>query len=169
MKLISIQTITILGICLLSSCNYNKSPFYDELFTSETGHLRGANIGAKIEAIHPLENDSFLIESTPNYLHYEYEMSKGNSYTIRYHFSDNNELYAIEMAVFLAKKEDVGLLYKKFSTHFNRKYSIGNTKEKGYITWQTQTITPIRRVAIALINDSDSYGYLTLLITDLDY
>ena len=163
------KTIYLLCICFLFSCKNNKSPFYDDILKSENGQLRGATIGNTINEIKPLEEDNFLKESMSDYLHYDYEMSMGNSYTVTYDFSEDNELYEIELAVFLDVITDADLLFKNFSDHFNRKYSVGETEEDGYITWHTKSKKSANRVAISMINDSESYGYVTILIRDLDY
>jgi hypothetical protein len=163
MKIIPLKSLHLLCLCFLLSCTNNKSPFYEQLVKSEKGQLRGAT-GATRKAIQSLENNQFLTKNSNKALQYEHEMSKENSYTIRYHFSDHNELYAIELAVFLTHKGDVELLYQNFSTHFNRKYSRGKTIEEGYITWQTHSNISSNRVAIVMINDSELHGYMTLLI-----
>tara|TARA_B100000809_G_scaffold238913_1_gene260053 strand:+ start:1041 stop:1667 length:627 start_codon:yes stop_codon:yes gene_type:complete len=163
------KAIYLLCICFLFACKNNKSPFYDDILKSENGQLRGATIGHTIEEIKPLEDDNFLKESMSDYLHYDYEISMGNSYTVTYDFSDDNELYEIELAVFLDVITDADLLFKNLSYHFNRKYSIGKTEEDGYITWHTKSKKSANRVAISMINDSESYGYVTILIRNLDY
>ena len=163
------KAIYLLCICFLFSCKNNKSPFYDDILKSENGQLRGATIGNTIEEIKPLEEDNFLKESMSNYLHYDYEISMGNSYTVTYDFSEDNELYEIELAVFLDVITDADLLFKNFADHFNRKYSVGKTEEDGYITWHTKSKNSANRIAISMINDSESYGYVTILIRNLDY
>ncbi len=169
MKSISIKVLSIICISFLFSCTNNKSPFYEEILKSENGQLRGASIGDKFEDTKPLENDQFLKESMSDYLHYDYEISMGNSYTVTYDFSADNELYEIEMAVFLDVIEDADVLFENFSDHFNRKYGVGRTEEDGYITWHTNSSASSNRISISMINDSDSYGYITILIRDLDY
>ncbi|MBL4668331.1 MAG: hypothetical protein JKY30_03615 [Flavobacteriales bacterium] len=158
-----------LSIALFFSCKNNKSPFYDDILKSEKGHFRSVEIGTSIEEVKILENDLFLRDQMPDYLHYDYEISMGNTYTVTYDFSEENELYEIEMAVFLDVIEDADLLFKNFSNHFNKKYSAGKKEADGYMTWQTNTKKTNSRVTISMINDSDSYGYITILIRDLDY
>ena len=169
-KLTQVRSIIIAFFTLfLLSCNNNKSPYYEGVLKTEEGQLRGAIIGHSIEDIKPLENDIFLKESMSDYLHYDYEISMGNSYTVTYDFSEENELYEIELAVFLDVVQDAQVLFDNFSNHFNRKYSQGKTEEDGYMTWQTNSSLSSSRVSISMINDSQSYGYLTILIRDLDY
>jgi hypothetical protein len=136
---------------------------------SEKGQLRGATIGSGIEEIKPLEEADFLKESMPDYLHYDYEISMGNSYTVTYDFSDNNELYEIELALFLDVIEDADVLFQNFSDHFNRKYGKGKTEDDGYMVWSTNSSISKNRIDISMINDSQSYGFVTILIRDLDY
>ena len=156
-------------ITFLISCDQNKSPFYDEILKSEAGQLRGVEINSTIKALKKIENDQFLKDQMPNYLHYDYEISMGNTYTVTYDFSEDNELYEIEVAVFLDVIEDVEVLFNNFSDFFNRKYSIGRKEDDGYLTWQTKSTISNSRVTISMINDSEAYGYLTILVRNLDY
>ena len=169
MKIKLTKICLLLSICLLFACNQNKSPFYDEILKSEEGQFRGIEIGVTVDAIKALENNQFLKDQMPDYLHYDYEMSMGNTYTVTYDFSENNELYEIEVAIFLDTIEDAGILFSNFSDHFNRKYSVGRNEDDGYITWHTNSSISNDRVAISMINDSEAYGYITILIRNLDY
>ncbi len=157
------------GICFLFACNQNKSPFFDEILKSENGQFRNTEIGATIEDIKAIENEKFLKDQMPDYLHYDYEISMGNTYTVTYDFSENNELYEIEVVVFLDAIEDAAVLFNNFSAHFNRKYSVGRKEDDGYMTWHTNSSISNTRVAVSIINDSEAYGFLTIFIRDLDY
>jgi len=159
----------LLSCCFFLGCGQNKSPYYDEILKSENGHFRGIEIGATIEDLVTIEDEQFLKDQMSDYLHYDYEMSMGNTYTVTYDFSEDNELYEIEVAVFLDVIEDANVLFNNFSDHFNRKYSIGRKEDDGYMTWHTKSSISNSRIAILIINDSEAYGYLTILIRDLDY
>jgi hypothetical protein len=156
-------------LCFICSCQQTESPFYEEVLKSEKGQFRGVSIGETLATIKSVEKDSFITEKTSEQLRYTYEMNPENYYTLSYNFSSDDELYAIELAVFLEEVADADLLFKKLSTHFNRKYSLGKTKDEGYITWQSNSSRSGNRSAISMLNDSESYGYLTVLIMDLDY
>ena len=169
MRLIPIKITCIVFLSLLLSCKNNKSPFYDEILKTEKGQLRGGTIGTTIEDIKSLENEAFLREGMADYLYYDYELSMGNSYTITYDFSSDKELYEIELAVFLDVIEDAGVLFNNFSDHFNRAHGIGKKEEDGYITWETSSRISSNRVAISMIDDSESYGFITILVSDLEY
>jgi len=158
-----LYTLFILG------CEQHKSPFYNEILKSEKGQLRGIEIGSSIEEIKKIENKNFLKDQMADYLHYDYEMNMGNTYTVTYDFSEDNELYEIEVAIFLDVTKDAAFLFDNFSDHFNKKYSVGRKEDDGYITWHTKSINSNARVAVSMINDSEAYGYLTILIRDLDY
>jgi hypothetical protein len=159
----------LVACCFLFACGQNKSPFYDEILKSEKGQFRGSEIGTSIQSIRTIEDKQFLKDQMPNYLHYDYEINMGNSYTVTYDFSEENELYEIELAVFLDVIEDADVLFNNFSDHFNRKYSIGRKEDDGYMTWHTNSSISNSRVAVSMINDSEEYGYLTIFIRDLDY
>ena len=131
--------------------------------------MRGAQIGSSIEQIKTLENQTFLIDEISGYLHYDYEISMGNSYTVSYDFSEKNELYEIEVAIFLDVIEDADLLFKNFSDHFNRKYSVGKKEDDGYMSWSSTSNITNSKINISMINDSQSYGFITIFVRDLSY
>ena len=159
----------IIIVCFLCACDKNTSPFYNEILKSETGQLRGIEISTTIEDVKKVEAEQFLRDKMLDYLHYDYEISMGNTYTVTYDFSEDNELYEIEVAVFLDVVKDASLLFDNFSNHFNKKHGVGRNEADGYMTWHTNSSISSNRVAISIINDSESYGYITILIRDLDY
>ncbi len=169
MKLALNKILLSLSFCLLLACGQNKSPFYEEILKSENGQLRGVEISSTVEDVKSIEDDQFLKDQMLEYLHYDYEISMGNSYTVSYDFSEDNELYEIEVAIFLDAIEDADILFSNFSDHFNRKYSIGREEDDGYMTWHTNSSISNSRVAISMINDSEGYGFITIFVRDLDY
>jgi hypothetical protein len=169
MKQLIHKSLFVTTLILLQACGADKSPFYESILQSEEGQLRGVEIGTGLEDVKTFETESNLRDKMPNYLHYDYEISMGNTYTVTYDFSEQDELYEIEVAVFLDVIEDADVLFKNFSDYFNRKYSIGRKEDDGYMTWHTKSGISDNRVAISMINDSDAYGYLTIIVRDLDY
>jgi len=163
------KIILLLSICFLFACKNNTSPFYDKVLKSEKGHFRGAQIGASIEQTKPLENENFLIDEMSDYLHYDYEISMGNSYTVTYDFSAKNELYEIETAIFLDVIKDADLLFENFSDHFNKKYGKGKKEADGYLSWNTTSSISNSKITVSMINDSQSYGFITIFVRDLSY
>ena len=163
------KTLLVFTIALLCGCTQTESPYYNEVLKSEKGQLRGVEISASIEEVSITENEQSLRDKMPDYLHYDYEISMGNTYTVTYDFSEDDELYEIELAVFLDAIEDAKLLFGNFSDYFTKKYGVGKKEDDGYMTWNTNSSISNNRVAISIINDSDSYGYMTILIRDLDY
>lgn len=169
MKNVFPKIILLLSICFLFACTNNTSPYFDTILKSEEGQLRGAQIGGQIEHIKALEDPTFLIDEMPDYLHYDYEISMGNTYTVTYDFSRENELYEIEVAIFLDVIKDADLLFENFSEHFNRKYSVGKKEADGYMTWNSKSSITNSNIAISMINDSQSYGFITIFVRDLSY
>ncbi len=167
-KLVS-KIILILIICSSYSCKNNKSPYFDSILKSENGQFRGVEIGCSIEAVKAIEDSNFLKDQMDDYLHYDYEIDMGNGYTVSYDFSQENELYEIELAVYLDVIEDASVLFNNLQEHYNKKYKIGKKEDDGYMTWHTHSSITENKIAISMINDSEEYGYLTVLIRDLDY
>ena len=163
------KIIILFSLCLLFACQGNKSPYYKEILKSEKGNLRGVLIGSSINDIKTLEKQKNLIDEMPNYLHYEYVLNMGNSYTITYDFSKADKLYEIELAIFLDEINDADLLFKNFSEHFNRKYGFGKEEDGGCIKWNTRAEVSNSKISLSMINDSQSYGFITIFVRDLDY
>ena len=169
MKPIINKAFLILSICFLFSCQTYKSPYFNELLKTEKGNLRGAEIGMTLENVKTLENVNYLKDETPEYLNYDYNINMGNSYTVTYDFSETNELYEIEIAIYLDVITDANELFNDFSAYFNNKYQKGKKEEDGYSTWVTNSTLTKHHVAISIINDSKDYGFITILVRDLDY
>lgn len=169
MKKILFKLTFILTICLLFACGGNKNEHYNDILKSDKGNIRGVEIGASIDAVKALEDAAFLKNEMPDYLYYEYEINMGNSYTVTYDFSEENKLYEIEIAVYYDIIEDIDKLFIDFSNHFDKKCGKGKIEDDGYTIWTTTNSINGSRVEIAMINDSDSYGFLSIIIRDLDY
>lgn len=169
MKNVLLKISTLLFVVFVFSCKNHKSPYYDEILKSEEGHFRGAQIGSAINYIKQLENDAFLIDEMYDYLHYDYEINMGNTYTVTYDFSEKNEIYEIEVAIFLDVVEEAKPLFKNFMAYFNRKYGVGVEESDGYMTWSSTSTLTSSDVEISMINDSREYGFITIFIRDLSY
>ncbi|PJB14221.1 MAG: hypothetical protein CO118_09710 [Flavobacteriales bacterium CG_4_9_14_3_um_filter_32_8] len=169
MKPIVNKTFLILSIFLLFSCETYKSPYFNELLISEKGNLRGAEIGMTLENVKAIEDVKFLMDETPEYLNYDYNINMGNSYTVTYDFSETNELYEIEIAIYLDAILDADVLFNDFSTYFNNKYKKGKKEDDGYSTWLTNSSLTGHHITVSIINDSKDYGFITILVSDLDY
>ena len=169
MKPIVNKAFLILSICFLFSCESYKSPYFDELIKSKEDNLRGVEIGMHVEKVISIEDVKFLKDETPEYLNYDYPINMGNSYTVTYDFSENNELYEIEIAIYLDLVEDADVLFKDFTTYFNKKYKNEKKEEDGYSTWKTNSTLTNHPVAVSIINDSEEYGFITILVRDLAY
>ncbi len=169
MKSISQKLLLFIFLGFLCCCSPNKSPFFEEIIGSEKGNIRGVEISTSIENVKKLEDEKNLKDETSEYLNYDYTINMGNSYTVTYDFSEDDQLYEIEIAIYLDVINDAAILFKDFSDYFNKKYNTGKKEEDGYMTWYTNSTLSGNKVSISIINDSDSYGFITILIRDLDY
>jgi len=162
--------ISLLGILILSiaSCKDVNNPYFDEVLKSQQGELRGITIGANIDEVKTQENSAFLKDEMPDYLFYDYELDMGNSYTVAYDFY-NQSLYEIEVEVYFDLIEDASTLLKSFKNHFENKYGEEKIEKDGYYTWKTRALSTKHRIKISIINNSESFGYVKLLVRDLDY
>lgn len=152
---------------LLFSCGGSNNEHYDTILKSQEGQLRGVSIGMNSEEVQSKENSNFLKNKKVDYLHYDYPISMGNSYTVAYDFSEDDELYEIELTVFFDLIEDAQTLFLDFEQKFIGKYGEEKKADDGFSIWTIQNNDA--NVEIAMINDSQAYGYLSIIIRDLDY
>ena len=150
------------------SCKKSTSPHFDSIVKSEEGIFRGVEIGNTIDEVKASENNTFLVDNMPDYLYYDYKLDMGNSYTISYDFSQNN-LYEIELSAYFDKIEDANNLFVELTAHFFERYGKGKIATDGYTSWRTKSKETGNTIEIAMINDSQDYGYISILISDLNY
>lgn len=165
------KIIPIALLLLIFGCTSKKrSPLFNEIIKSEKGHFRGIELGAKIDAVRLLENPDFLLDDMPQYLHYDYEISMGNSYTVTYDFTEE-VLYEIEIAVYFDVVDDAKKLTQEYIDYFDDKFGENKTDEDGFITWKTTSNFDKHNVEIAIKEDSEKCGYgcLTIIIRDMDF
>ena len=151
----------------LFSCGGSNNEHYKTIQKSEEGHLRGVAVGMSIDVVKSKENNDFLKSEKPDYLHYDYPISMGNSYTVAYDFSEDDKLYEIELTVFFDAIEDAQTLFLDFEEQFNQQYGKGKKADDGFSIWNLRS--EAMDIEIAMINDSQAYGYLSVIIRDLDY
>lgn len=159
--------LSIIISCFLFSCGGEVSEKYKTISKNELGDFRGVKLGMSKSQVKKNEEAQFLKDEMPAYLHYDVPINMGNSFTIAYDFSPNNELYEIEISVFLDVIEDAQKLFEEFNEKFTKKYGKSPELEDGFTIWK-DTLSS-RKVEIAMKNDSDAYGYLSIIIRDLDY
>jgi hypothetical protein len=158
----------LLLLLILFSCTPKKNQYFDTLLKTETGIFRGIEIGNSIEKVKETENEDFLVDNMPDYLYFDYKLDMGNSYTVSYDFSEN-QLYEIELAAYFDQIEDADELFKDFSNHFNKIHGKGKIEDDGYTSWRTKNEKTNTNIEIAMVNDSKEYGYISILISNLDY
>ncbi len=160
--------IVIVILLIIVSCSKSKSSYFDVIQKSDKGILRGAEIGNTILEVQQLENKEFLVDNMPEYLYYDYKLDKTNSYTVSYDFAQEG-LYAIELSVYFDNIEEANLIFADFNEYFTKIYGKSKVVEDGYTSWVTKSKKTGNNVEIAMINDSKEYGYVSVLISDLNY
>jgi len=153
---------------ILFSCTEGNSTYFDSILKSEEGVFRGIEIGNTIEEVKSIENREFLIDNMSEYLYYDYKMDMGNSYTISYDFSENS-LYEVQVSIYFDVIDDANKIFDEFTAHFTKKYGTCKIAADGYTSWRTKSRLTGNGVEIAMINDSQEYGYISILISDLNY
>lgn len=155
-------------LAVVTSCGTKKSDFFKVINKVEKGQIRGVEIGTDLKTIKAVEDNTFLIDDQPQYLHYDYDISMGNSYTVTYDFYEN-ELYEIEIAVYFDLVEDAKKVAQEFIEHYNDKYGKNKLEQDGFTTWKTTSSITNRPVEVALKEDSERNGYGYFVIKIYDY
>lgn len=170
MKKITKIVAPILLALIVFSCN-SKSAYFDAILKSGEGHFRGINISSTIKEVKAIEDTSALKDDLSDYLYYEYDLDMGNSYTLAYKFY-NQQLYTVEVAGYFDVKEDATTVFNDFKAHFDKKYGKGKTRDTSYTAWNTSSTKTNNKLEIILLNETkkeDAYGFVSILISDLDY
>ncbi len=152
---------------IVFSCSGINNEYYPTISKNEVGELRGASIGMTILEVKKIEDIKFLKSEMGTYLHYDYPINMGNSYTVAYDFSDENELYEIELTAFFDQIEAAETLLEDYKNTFNKKYVQQKDAEDGYLIWNANHGG--KNIEVAMKNESDHYGLLNIKIRDLDY
>ena len=160
------QHIVFVFVILFLACTPKKNQYFDTLLKSDSGLFRGIEIGCSIPDVKQTENIEFLVDDMPDYLYYDYKLDMGNSYTISYDFSEN-KLYEIELAAYFDQIEDANQIFRDFSNHFNKIHGKGKIEVDGYTSWRTKSEATGSKIEIAMVNDSQEYGYISILISNL--
>jgi len=155
-------------LLILLSCTPKKSHYFNEIIKSNKGIIRGVEIGESIDEVKLNENSKFLVDDMDNYLNYDYDLDMGNSYTVTYDFSENS-LYSVELSIYLEQIQKAKDLKKEFANYFETKYGKSKTEQDGYTIWNKTNKNIDNNIEIALKEDSQSYGYLSITIRNLDY
>lgn len=158
--------IIILVTVITYSCTEDKGVYFEKILNSKTKHLRGAKVGDNIDHVKSLEEAKFILDDMEDYLHYDYELDMGNSYTVTYDFSENS-LYETEISVYFDKIDDAKILSQDFLNFFNEKYGKGDLELDGYMNWTTTSSE--KNIEFALKEDSEKYGFVSIKMRDLDY
>lgn len=161
------KILVVIFAVFLFSCGGSNNENYKTIQKSEEGHLRGVSIGMTFEEVQSKENPAFLKSKKQDYLHYDYPINMGNSYTVAYDFSEEDKLYETELTVFFDAIEDAQTLFLDFEEQFNQKYGKGERAEDGFSIWKSKS--EALNIEVAMINDSQAYGYLSIIVRDLDY
>ena len=159
--------LSLIIIVFLFSCDGDNNEYYQTIQKTNKGQLRGISISMPIDSVKSIENQQFLKSEKTDYLHYDYPINMGNSYTVAYDFTEEDKLYEIELTVFFDAIEDAQTLFLDFEQQFNQQYGKGQLAEDGFLVWNSRSEAV--NIEVAMINDSQEYGYLSIMIRDLDY
>lgn len=159
----------IFALLFLASCNTNEdytTEAYTKITNGDDGHFRGVMIGMTMEEVKKAEDKSGLKDDEESFLYYDFPLKGEDSYTVSYDFYEG-DLYEIEMNAYLDTKETAKKVFKKLKKNFSKKYGESYVDGAGYTIWSADAENG-NEVEIALIEDSEAYGYIQLLISDLD-
>jgi hypothetical protein len=156
---------------ILTSCGGggggSHSELYNHIMKGTSGIFRGADMGMSIDDVKKLEDAAMLTDDEEDYLYYDYNLGGDDSYTVSYTFYDE-ALVDMEVQTYIDSKENAAKLFTEMKATFDEKYGNGTLADDGYTVWKGKAGNG-NNFEIALIDDSDSYGYVQMFITDLDY
>jgi hypothetical protein len=152
---------------VLWSCGEEKKTLFEKLLKEKEGILRGFETGETYDEVLSAEKNYTNIEKGNDYIYYDFDLGNEESYTLTYNFYQD-KLYEITMDVYLNSQNTARQLFNEFKNHYNQKFGEGVLSKDGYTTWYTQNKLS-QKVEIAIKENSESYGFFTITINNLDY
>ncbi len=101
---------------ILFSCTNDKT-YYDQITDKKTLTERVKDINKSIAEVRTIEKGK-LIQEDVDYMEFEYEIGKGDTYIISYLFDDKG-VYEIGFDGYFAKGEDAKLVLDEFTNEIN--------------------------------------------------
>lgn len=166
----TIHYLTLIGIamaCVFSCKTDENEALFKKLTKTNNGILRGFETGEEYNEVLSEEKNYTHIEKGNDYLYYDFDLGNEESYTLTYNFYQN-KLYEITLDLYLNKSADAKEIFNQFKKHFSDKFGEFQVAKDGYTVWTT-TNALSHKVEIAIKENSDSYGFFTITINDLDY
>lgn len=144
-----------------------KSPLLQKVTHSDDGAFRGVDLGMNVDEVKKAEDASGLKDDEEDYLYYDFELGEEESFTVAYTFYDG-ALYSIELETYLDKPQQAADLFKDLKGYFDGKYGEGTLADDGFTVWKGKAPNG-HNMEIAMMDDSEKYGYVEVLVTDQDY
>lgn len=127
------------------------------------GIFRGAEFGDETGTIRQMENDSFLVFSSPNLLQYEYTLPGKRRYKLEYTFK-KDQLSSFNFDIFLANEAEAERLNEEFRKLFVQRFGEEVT-EMGVTVWPLPTGGLYKEAYLELRDESAEFGYGKLNLT----
>eukprot|EP01038_Epipyxis_sp_PR26KG_P003628 gene3628-5173_t len=110
-----------------------------------------------------MENDSFLVFSSPNLLQYEYTLPGERRYKLDYTFK-KNQLSSFNFDIFLATETEAENLTNEFKSLFKKRFG-EEVSEMGVTVWPLPTGGLYQEAYLEMRDESAEFGYGKLNLT----
>lgn len=166
----SVSAVLLLAACGSSSTEKKSVPVAAKKFSAaewlakdSIGIFRGAEFGDETGTIRQMENDSFLVFSSPNLLQYEYTLPDERRYKLDYTFK-KDRLSSLNFDIFLATEDEAETLMQEFTALFKKRFGEEVT-EMGVTVWPIPTGGMYQEAYLELRDESAEFGYGKLNLT----
>lgn len=157
-------------IFILFACNNQKSEseysdYFYKIVNSENWHLRGIEIGDRIDSVKTAET-SRLVKETKELLYYESKLNDSDYINISYYF-DKSLLYEIRFDINITNRANANLLYQNLNVFLNKQLGQKNRIES-YDIWKTKNDFS-QKIEIAISKDTSETSSTKLFLSVVDY
>ena len=157
-------------IFLLFACNNQKadneySDYFHKIVNSENWHLRGIEIGDRIDSVRSMET-SRLVKETKELLYYESKLNDSDYLNISYYF-DKSLLYEIRFDINITDRANADMLYQNLNVFLNKQLGQKNRIEL-YDIWKTKNDFS-QKIEIAVSKDTSETNSTKLFLSVVDY
>lgn len=136
-----------------------KEPFSAAAWLAKDtiGFFRGAEFGDEEATIRQMENDSFLVFTSPNLLKYEYQLPGERHYALEYIFK-KNKLSSFNFDIYLPGEQEAENLTADLKAWFENRFGEG-VSEMGAYVWPLAATDEFTESYLELKDESAEFGY----------
>ena len=156
---ITVLLLTACGPTASEKTDKDKKPFSAAAWLAKDsiGFFRGAEFGDEAATIRQMENDSFLVFSSPTLLQYEYMLPGARHYTLAYTFK-KDKLSSFNFDLFVADETEAENLTLDLKKWFEKRFG-ESVSEMGFFAWSLAPSAEYKESYLELKDESAEFGY----------